>query len=172
MAEHLIAYMNLIWTTMNMMIWWLSLPTTYQVAWSMILQGSTNQTPFWGPRRSRTVRPGLWRPLAFACPKLPETLENLSQPILPFPRGVRANRFPSTSSLWSTQVQHKTKANNQYEPLRFSSSKLIYWEMPMSWKQTHAACESLPWSCLFQRIGKPHGWNQKPSILMKNTMYF
>ena len=76
--------------------------------------------------------------------------------------------------VWNQQPENIWK----YEPCGpvVSSGKLIHCtadfpaSMPMSWQQTHAACESL--RRLVQRIGKPHGWSQKKACLWENPVFF
>ena len=44
--------------------------------------------------------------------------------------------------------------------------------MLLSWRQTHAACERLPWEDrLVQRIRKPHGWSQEPAFFSKHVCF-
>jgi len=86
------------------------------------------------------------------------------------------NLWKVTNMVWNQQPENIWK----YEPCGILWAQLIHWEMhrwfsigwemPMSWQQTHAACESLP-GRLVQRIGKPHRWSQKKACLWEN-MYF
>ena len=86
------------------------------------------------------------------------------------------NLWKVKNMVWNQQPENIWK----YEPCGILWAQLIHWEMhrwfsigwemPMSWQQTHAACESLP-GRLVQRIGKPHGWSQKKACLWEN-MYF